>query len=85
MVASQNYVEVVLKRYFILIAAFQLAACGQSEPRSVQYFEANIEDARNVAADCAGGTQKGAECANADVAIQTVEARERFERFRGKK
>jgi hypothetical protein len=51
----------------------------------MQYFEANIEEAQKVAADCTDGSQTGAECANADVAIQTVEGRERFERFRGKK
>lgn len=74
-----------MKRHLILVMGIQLAACGQGEPRSVQYFEANIEDARKVAAACTDGLQTGAECANADVAIQTVEGRERFERFRGKK
>lgn len=74
-----------MKRHLILLVGIHLAACGQSEPRSIQYFEANIEDARKIAADCSKGTHKGAECANADVAIQTVKARERFERFRGKK
>lgn len=74
-----------MKRHLVLIMGIQLAACGQSEPRSTQYFEANIEEARKVAAACADGAQRGAECPNADVAIHTVEARERFERFRGKK
>ncbi|NYF30660.1 putative lipoprotein YmbA [Sphingopyxis sp. JAI108] len=74
-----------MKRHLILLMGIQLAACGQGEPRSKQYFEANIEDARMVAAACANGSQTGAECANADVAIQTVEGRERFERFRGKR
>lgn len=74
-----------MKRHLILFAAFPLAACGQSEPRSVQFFEANMEEARKVAAACTDGSQRGAECGNADVAIQTVEARERFERFRGKR
>lgn len=77
--------RLIVKRYPILAVGIQLAACGQNEPRSTQYFEANIEEARKVAAACADGAQRGAECANADVAIQTVEARERFERFRGKK
>ena len=61
-----------------------LSACGQSEPRSVQYFEANIEEARSIAAKCKDGTERGAECANADIAVQTVEGRERFKRYRGK-
>lgn len=74
-----------MKRHLILVLGIQLVACGQSEPRSMQYFEANIEEAQKVAADCTDGSQTGAECANADVAIQTVEGRERFERFRGKK
>lgn len=73
-----------MKRFLILATWIQLAACSQSEPRSTQYFEANMEEARKVAAACADGAQRGAECANADFAIQTVEARERFERFRGK-
>ena len=74
-----------MKPHLILLMGIQLAACGQSEPRSTQYFEANMEEARKVAAACTDGSQTGTECSNADVAIQTVEGRERFERFRGKK
>lgn len=74
-----------MKRHIILLMWIPLAACGQSEPRSTQYFEKNIEEARKVASACANGSQTGTECANADVAIQTVEGRERFERFRGKR
>lgn len=85
MAGYQSHAEDGLKRHLIFLTAFQLASCGQSAPRSIQYFEANIEDARKIAAACADGSQTDAECANANVAIQTVEGRERFERFRGKK
>lgn len=74
-----------MKTHLILLAGIPLAACGPGEPRSTQYFGKNIAEARKVAAACTDGSQTGTECANADVAIQTVEGRERFERFRGKK
>lgn len=68
----------------ILLLGLSLSACGQSEPRSTQYFEANLDEARKVVADCRAGSTRGDECTNADVAVQTVEGRERFKRFLGK-
>jgi hypothetical protein len=62
-----------------------LSACGQGEPRSVQYFEAHLDEAREIVASCRDGSMTGDECANADVAVQVDDSRERFERFRGKK
>jgi hypothetical protein len=58
------------------------SATIRSEPRGVQYFEANIDEARRVAADCREGTIRGDECANADTALVTVESKKRFHRFR---
>jgi hypothetical protein len=51
-------------------------------PRGAQFFEANIGEARRVAAACRDGAIRGDECANAETAIITVESRERFKRFR---
>lgn len=69
----------------VMLLGVSLAACGQSEPRSTQYFEAHIDEARKVVGDCRDGSMRGDECTNADIAVQTVEGRERFKRFRGQK
>ncbi|WP_337180593.1 hypothetical protein [Sphingopyxis granuli] len=61
-----------------------LGGCAPGEPRSVQYFEAHLEEARAFAADCTNGTARGDECANAAVAIEAAEGRDRFKRFKGK-
>ncbi|HEV7312813.1 MULTISPECIES: EexN family lipoprotein [unclassified Sphingopyxis] len=74
-----------MKPPVILLLAVCLSACGQSEPRSVQYFEANPDAAREVAANCRDGSIRGDECRNADIALEVIEGRERFARFRGKK
>ena len=71
-------------RWFALMLIGVLSACGPSEPRSVQFFEANLGEARTIVANCKDGTERGPECANADIAVQTAEGRERFKRFRGK-
>ncbi len=62
-----------------------LTACANPEPRSVQYFEANLEEARDVVQRCTAGDMRGEECSNASVAVETAEGKARFERFRGKK
>lgn len=53
-------------------------------PRGAQFFEANIVEARRVAAACREGAIRGDECASAETAIITVESKERFKRFRTK-
>lgn len=73
-----------MKPLAILLLGVCLSACGQSEPRSVQYFEANADVARRVTANCRDGSVRGDECDNADIALQIIEGRERFARFRGK-
>lgn len=55
---------------------------GADAARGTQYFEANIEEARRVAAACRDGTIRGDECSNAETAVDTFESRERFKRFR---
>lgn len=67
-----------------LAIAATLAACGRSEPRSLQYFESHLEEARDIVAACENDTHRGDECQNASIAIETAEAREKFKRFRGK-
>lgn len=69
----------------VFLLWLSVAACGQSEPRSTQYFEAHIGEARKIVSDCRDGSMRGDECANADVAVQTVDGRERFKKFRDRK
>lgn len=66
------------------LAFMALSACAQAEPRSVQYFEAHLDEAKKVAADCLQGSATGEECTHAGLAIKVDEDRKRFERFRGK-
>lgn len=84
-IASSTNMEVPLKPLAIFLLGLGLSACDQSEPRSAQYFEANPDDAREVTAECQDGLIRGDECANADIALEVIEGRERFARFRGKK
>jgi hypothetical protein len=53
-----------------------------AEARSTQYFEENVDEARQVARACRDGTIRGDECTNAETAIITVDSKERFTRFR---
>ena len=62
-----------------------LTACAEPEPRSAQYLEANLDEARDVVRSCTAGNMRGDECSNAKVAVETAEGKARFERFRGKK
>lgn len=63
--------------------AFILAACGQTEPRSQQYFESHLEEAQQIVDGCRDGTVRGGECDHADRAVQRAEAKERSKRFFG--
>lgn len=54
-----------------------------SEEQGVQYFVANVEDARQVVAGCVDGSVRGAECANAEEALIKVDAEGRRRRFLG--
>jgi len=59
------------------------APAAPIQARGTQYFEANIDEARQVVAACREGTARGSECANAETAVITVESKDRFRRFRG--
>ncbi len=52
-------------------------------PRATQYFAANPDQAREIVAGCREGTVRGDECAHADEAIITAEARSRTKAFLG--
>ena len=64
--------------------AIALGSCGKSEPRSIDYFQAHIEEAEKIATGCRDGSVRGDECGNAGAAIAEKEARERFQKFIGK-
>ena len=74
-------------RPIIMPPANTAVAVGPAPPivaaqaRGTQYFGANIDEARQVIAGCRDGWVRGAECANAEAAIITVEAQERRRRF----
>lgn len=60
-----------------------LTPASPRDARGTQYFEVNIDEARQVVAACREGTVRGDECANAGTAVITVESKDRFRRFRG--
>lgn len=62
-----------------------VASAAAAQARGAQYFEANIDEARQVVAACREGTARGDECASAETAVITVESKERFRRFRGER
>jgi hypothetical protein len=64
------------------VASSPLAA--PAEARSAQYFAAHLDEGRQVVADCAQGTVRGVECANAEQAVTEADGRDRFKRFMGK-
>lgn len=59
------------------------AAPTSAEPRGTQYFAAHLDEARQVVAQCAEGSVRGGECANAEEAVIEAEGRDRFKRFMG--
>lgn len=60
-----------------------LSGCSESAPRSATYFEANPDEARQIVNGCKDGSIRSEECAAADIAVQTIEGRERTKRFLG--
>lgn len=67
----------------VLVCAYGLTGCGRAEPRSTGYFREHLDEARQIVASCRDGTVRGEECANAGMAVEEAEAKERFRRFRG--
>lgn len=76
----------MMKKLFlaVLTGPFALTACAQATPRSSEYFAAHLDEARQAVAGCREGTVRGEECANATLAVEEADAKERFRRFRGR-
>lgn len=66
-----------------LLLGTALASCGKDEPRSRQYFEVHVDEAREVFAGCQDGSVRGGECDNAEMAVKRADAKERTKRFLG--
>lgn len=58
-----------------------VSGCAKHEPRSKQYFDAHLDEARQIVSGCRDGSNRGDECSNADAAVQEAEAIERGKRF----
>jgi len=68
----------------VLAVVLVAAGCAKQEPRSKQYFDAHLDEARQIVAGCKDGATRGEECNNADLAVQEADAKERLKRFFGK-
>mgnify|MGYP001085743960 CR=1 FL=1 len=75
-----------IDRAFLTGSAILLAVsgCAKHEPRSKQYSDAHLDEARVIVSGCRDGSARGDECANADAAVQEAEVIERGRRFFGK-
>lgn len=71
----------MIRPYWPLLAALAAAACSP-QVRDVSYFEANPEVTAKVVADCAAGTHRGEECANARAAASALRRDQRMETYR---
>lgn len=65
-----------------LLLAF-VAGCAPAEPRGRQYFDAHIDEARQLVEGCRDGSVRGAECDNAEHAVIRADARARSKKFLG--
>src|SRR3546814_16169480 len=63
------------------VLALNLSGCG--ETRSVEYFKAHPEEAREIKMRCAANGMAGADCGNAVTALNALQ-REAFEQTREK-
>ncbi|MEA3390393.1 hypothetical protein KNJ79_19795 [Sphingopyxis indica] len=59
-------------------------AVSSSEPRGTQYFEVNLDEARQIIAQCRDGMVRGTECANADIAVAQADGKANFDAFMGR-
>ncbi len=70
---------------WILALCLPILSCGsKAEPRSQQYFESHIDEARRVDAGCRDGSVRGEECAGADIALEAAKGRANMDHFLGK-
>lgn len=63
-----------------VFAAAMLSGCGE-ETKSVDYYKAHLDEARDLSARCVHNAAAGENCGNAAVAIRQS-AREQFDRDR---
>ncbi len=61
----------IVRAGLVLAALSFVAACSDND-RGQQYFEAHIDEAEKVVADCRTGTVRGQECVNADMALRVI-------------
>lgn len=64
-------------------ATASLPAPSPADARGTQYFEAHLDKAQKIMADCREGTVRGDECFNAERAVVTAQAHENNRRFLG--
>ena len=67
----------------IVLLGTALASCGKAEPRSKHYFDAHVDEAREVFTGCQDGSVRGDECDNAERALIRADAEARTKRFLG--
>ncbi len=67
----------------IVLLGATVTSCGKAEPRSKQYSDAHVDEAREVYAGCQDGSVRGGECDNAEMAVKRADAKERSKRFIG--
>ena len=67
----------------IVLLGTAVASCGKTEPRSKQYFDAHVDEAREVFAGCQDGSVRGEECNNAEMAVIRADAKARSKKFFG--
>lgn len=74
-----------MKTQFIgaMLLGTALASCGKADPRSKQYFDAHVDEAREVFKGCQDGSVRGDECDNAERAVIRADAKERSKKFFG--
>lgn len=65
----------VRSRHLAIAAALILSACGEPEPRSVEYFSSHEDEAKAVIADCTADKVRGQECGNARQAVAEAAAK----------
>ena len=66
-----------------VVASPPSAIAASAEPRGKQYFEAHLDEARQVMAQCADGTARGDECFNAEMAVTEADGRAQHKKFFG--
>lgn len=67
----------------MIVPASQMAPVATAAARGTQFFATHLDEARQIVMQCAEGSVRGDECANAEEAIIEADGRDRFKRFMG--